>query len=347
METDTRSAPPPAPASRRRRGEQPAGRVLVTMLLAFGLAALVNADALVDRAERKPLGPDRDRSLAIWHPVQDIANITQISRLRDLGDWVVGNEDEGGSGVPVGSGPSTTVPSDVVRPTLRAPSADEPLRIYIGGDSIIRDAGDAFLNLASDSPLFETTLHYENATGLTRPDFYDWPAALAEDMETHRPDVAFILFGGNDSQGILGPNGEAYPGPSDARWRDEYARRVAGVMDILRADDRIVFWVALPPMRDDGFDGRADIMNDIYREAAETRPWMTYLDTDPLFGGGDGEYVERQPDPSGNVVDLRQEDGVHFSQPGATRLARVMLDLIDQEIQASRSGPSSTTTAPS
>ena len=315
------------------------------MVVALGLAALVNADALVERAERKPLGAGRDRSLAIWHPVQDIADITQISRLRDLGDWMVGNEDEGGSGVPLGTGPTTTVPLDAVRPALRAPSADQPLRVYIGGDSIIRDAGDAFLDLASDTPLFDTTLHYENATGLTRPDFYDWPAALADDMESHRPEVAFIMFGGNDSQGILGPNGEAYAGPSDPRWQEEYARRVAGVMDILRADDRIVFWVALPPMRDDGFDGRAEVMNDIYREAAASRPWMTYLDTDPVFGDDDGEYVERKADPNGDLLDLRQDDGVHFSQPGATHLARVMLDLIDREIQASRSDPTTTTTA--
>ena len=118
---------------------------------------------------------------------------------------MVGNEDEGGGGVPLDRSHHHRARPTLVRPTLRAPTADEPLRVYIGGDSIIRDAGDAFLNLASDSPLFETTLHYENATGLTRPDFYDWPAAFAEDMETHRPEVAFILFGGNDSQGILGP----------------------------------------------------------------------------------------------------------------------------------------------
>jgi hypothetical protein len=317
------------------------------MVAALGLAALVNADALVERAERKPLGPDRDRSLMVWHPVQDIADVSQVTRLRDLGDWLVGNEDEGGSGIPVAAGPTTTVPPDVVRPTLRAPEAGAPLRVYIGGDSIIRDAGDAFLNLAGDSPLFETTLHYENATGLTRPDFYDWPAAFQADMDTHRPEVAFILFGGNDSQGILGPDGETYPGPSDPRWREEYARRVAGVMDILRADDRIVYWVGLPPMRDAGFDGRAEVMNAIYREAAATRPWMTYLDTHPMFGDEDGEYVERKPDDRGELVDLRQEDGVHLSQPGATRLARAMLGLIDEEIQAARrSSTTSSTTTP-
>ncbi|MFL6206540.1 MAG: DUF459 domain-containing protein [Acidimicrobiales bacterium] len=316
-------------------GEQPAGRVLLTMVVALVLAALVNADALVDRAESKPLGPARDRSLMIWHPVQDVADISQISRLRDLGDWLVGNEDEGGAGIPVAAGP-TDVPDDAVRPTLRPPTADEPLRVYIGGDSIIRDAGDAFLDLASDTPLFDTTLHYENATGLTRPDFYDWPAAFTRDMAEHRPEVVFVLFGGNDSQGIIGPGGEALAGPSDPRWREEYGRRVAGVMDLLRAEDRVVYWVGLPPMRDDGFDRRAQIMNDIYRSAAQSRPWMTFLDTHPIFGDAAGSYVERKEDAGGDLVDLRQKDGVHLSQPGATQLARKMLDLIDEEIQAGR-----------
>ena len=39
----------------------------------------------------------------LWHPVQDVANVSQITRLRDLGDWLVGNEDQGGQGVPIAS----------------------------------------------------------------------------------------------------------------------------------------------------------------------------------------------------------------------------------------------------
>lgn len=325
--------PPDRPRHRARLGEQSAGQILVTMLVTLGLAALVNADALVERAERKPLGPGRDRSLAIWHPVQDIAGITQVSRLRDLGDWLAGNEDEGGTVVPE-VGPTTTVPPEVVRPSLRTPTAADPLRVYIGGDSIVRDAGDAFLNLAGANPLFRTTLHYENATGLTRPDFYDWPAALAADMAEHRPEVAFILFGGNDSQGIVAPDGAVYPGPSDPGWRTEYARRVGQAMDVLRADDRLVYWIGLPPMREAGFDGRAEIMNEIYRTAASSRPWMTFLDTHPTFGDENGDYVERKPDADGDLVDLRQDDGVHLSSPGAERLARVLLGLIDEEVRA-------------
>ena len=111
---------------------------------------------------------------------------------------------------PLASGPATTVPPDAVRPTLRAPTADEPLRVYIGGDSIIRDAGDAFLNLASDSPLFETTLHYENATGLTRPDFYDWPAALRRRHGRRTgPRWRSSCSAATTRRGSSGPDGEA------------------------------------------------------------------------------------------------------------------------------------------
>jgi hypothetical protein len=114
-------------------------------------------------------------------------------------------------------------------------------------------------------------------------------------------------------------------------------------MDLLRAEDRVVFWIGLPPMRDEGFDRRSDVMNAIYEEEASRRPWMTFLDTRPIFGDEDGEYVERKADAGGELVDLRQDDGVHLSQPGAVRMARVMLELIDREIEAGREGVASST----
>jgi hypothetical protein len=74
-------------------GVQPAGRVLVIIVAALVLAMLVNADALVERAERKPPGAERDRSLAVWHPVQDVSHVLQLDRLRQVTDWAVGDDD--------------------------------------------------------------------------------------------------------------------------------------------------------------------------------------------------------------------------------------------------------------
>ncbi|HEY7071351.1 MAG TPA: hypothetical protein VH479_14590, partial [Acidimicrobiales bacterium] len=81
-------------------GYAPAGRVLVVMVAALVLAMLVNADALVARAERQAPGPGRDRALAVWHPVQDVSHALQLHRLRQFADWVTGNDDGDGSPVP-------------------------------------------------------------------------------------------------------------------------------------------------------------------------------------------------------------------------------------------------------
>ena len=301
-------------------GEQPAGRVLLTMVRGAGAGGAGErrragraGGAQAARARPRPVAA-RSGTRCRTSPTSPRSAACATSAT----GWS-GNEDEGGGGVPLDGRPRRRARRRWCDPPCARPTADEPLRVYIGGDSIIRDAGDAFLNLASDSPLFETTLHYENATGLTRPDFYDWPAAFREDMATHRPEVAFVLFGGNDSQGIIGPNGEAFPGPSDPRWREEYARRVAGVMDILRADDRIVYWVGLPPMRDDGLrrprrdherdlprGGREPAVDDLPRHRTRSSATTT------------ASTSSARPIASGDLVDLRQEDGVHLSQPGAT-----------------------------
>ncbi len=344
----TGPASDPGPSRQRlaSRGVQPAGQVLAVMVATLGLAALINADALVQRAEDKPLGSGRDRSLMIWHPVQDVAHATQLYRLRSLGDAVAGNEARGGTGEVIEAVAPPPPEAKLVAPTLRTPTVEEPLRVFIGGDSIVRDAGDAFLQIAAGSPILEPSLHYENATGLTRPDAYDWPAALAEDMATHEPDVAIILFGGNDSQGIQTPSGEVFQTVREPGWQAEYSRRVGGVMDLLRAEGRVVFWIGLPPMREAGFDARVDILNRIYAEAATTRPWVTFVDTFPLFGDSEGNYVATADDPDG--TNLRQADGIHLSAPGATVLARELFGRIDAKLRSSEETGdlASTTTSP-
>ena len=301
------------------------------MVASLALAALVNADALVERAERKPLGADRDRSLAIWHPVQDIAHITQLHRIRQLGEWLVGDEDHGGE---VPATPTTRELVPVAPPELRQPTAAAPLRIFVGGDSVVRDAGESLLRLAADDALLTAALHYEIATGLSRPDFFDWPGALVADMVEHEPEVAVIMFGGNDAQGIIAPDGTVHSDVTQPGWKVEYARRVGDVMDSLRASDRLVIWIGQPPMRDRAFDRRIRVLNEVFEEQADDRSWIRYVDSGEVIGD-DGRYVTRLPDGAGGTTDdLRQPDGIHLSRAGADRLARHILGIIDREVAA-------------
>ncbi len=326
-----RSSRPPGP-TRRQNGESlRAAQVLVVMLIALGLAALVNADALVERAERKPIGSERDRSLATWHPVQDISHVLQLHRLRLLADDLAGDDEDATSAVGTTEAPDAATPTTVpTRPELRRPTAADPLRVWVGGDSIVRDYGESFLRLAGDVPTVEAVLHYEISSGLTRPDYIDWPASLASDLEAHDPEAVVIMFGANDAQGLIAADGTTFEQVEEPGWQAEYTRRVASIMDQLQG--RLVFWVLQPPMRDGDFNARMRILNDIYRKQAASRPWIEIVETEPLFGDANGGYVELRELPGGGIEDLRQDDGIHLSREGADLLARHTLDLLGKEI---------------
>ncbi|MGH9113163.1 MAG: DUF459 domain-containing protein, partial [Acidimicrobiales bacterium] len=339
-----RPAPPLGSQDDALAGTQPAGRVLVVMVLALVLAVLVNADDLVARAERQPLGPSRDRALTIWHPVQDVSHVLQLYRARQLADWAAGTGDHGGpepAPPSPGSGPASSTSSAATTSgdaaagaapppaevELRTPTPEEPLRLWVGGDSMAQTFGESLVRLAGETGVVDPRLHYEISSGLTRHDYYDWPRALAGDVVDQRSEVVVAVFGSNDAQGIVLPDGTPIQQMSDLRWAAEYRRRVAAVMDQLRADDRLVVWVTLPPMRDPDFDGRIDLINRIYQDEAAARPWVTVVEAADVLGD-EGEFADLLPDGSGGLEDVRLADGVHLTRDGGDRLAVEVLDVV-------------------
>lgn len=330
-------------------GVQPAGRVLVVMVATLLLAMLVNADALVERAERKPPGDERDRSLAIWHPVQDVSHVLQLYRVRQVADWIAGDDDEPAT-VPRTDRESRQAPgtaaadppddddagvetpvdgNDAV--TLRTPTEDEPLRLLVAGDFTAQVLGDSLGRAAADTGVVEATVHYESASGLTRQDYFDWPAALDEDVDEHHPEVVVLVVGVNDAQGIVTADGSPAQ-LDDPRWGEEYHRRVGELMDQLRADDRMLVWVGQPPMRDGDFAARMAALNQVYAEQAADRPWVTYVDPAALVGGAGGVYSDTAAGADGAPVEVRQPDGIHLTSAGGDLIAAHVIDLLGEQV---------------
>ena len=330
-------------------GSQPAGRVLVVMVATLLLAMLVNADALVERAERRAPGPARERALVVWHPVQDVSHALQLHRVRQLADWITG-DDESESGPPESPRDSRRAPGSATddrrddaaapageppaagspgEPTLRTPTEDDPLRLWVGGDFTAQLLGDALVASSDATGVVEPALHYESASGLTRTDYYDWPSALEEDVADHDAEVVVVALGANDAQGIVLPAGDPAQ-LDDPRWIAEYRRRVGELMDQLRADDRLTVWVGQPPMRDPDYGGRMAMINQAFAAEAADRPWVAFVDPATVIGDPSGAYADVVAGPDGTPVEARQPDGIHLTPAGAELLAAHVLALVDE-----------------
>lgn len=330
-------------------GVQPAGRVLVVMVAALVLAMLVNADALVERAERKPPGAERDRSLAIWHPVQDVSHVLQLYRVRQLADWIAGDDDDQVAAPRTdresrqAPGTAPADPRDDTRPdgeapvdgdravTLRTPTEDDPLRLLVAGDFTAQVLGDSLGRAAADTGVVDATVHYESASGLTRKDYFDWPAALDEDLAEHESEVVVLVVGVNDAQGIVTADGTPAQ-LDDPRWGEEYHRRVGALMDQLRADDRLLVWVGQPPMRDGDFAARMAALNQVYATQAADRPWVTFVDPAAVVGGAGGVYSDTAAGADGAPVEVRQPDGIHLTSAGGDLIAAHVIALLGDQV---------------
>jgi hypothetical protein len=176
------------------------------------------------------------------------------------------------------------------------------------------------------------------ASGLTRPDYYDWPAALRTDVAADDPEVVVLVVGVNDGQGIVLPDGTPVPEVSDPRWPGEYRRRVAAVMDQLRGDDRLVLWVLLPPMQDPDYGARIAVIRDAVVAEAASRPWIATVDATASVADAAGAYADAVPDATGAAVEVRQSDGIHLAPAGADRLAAQVLDVLRARADLSGSG---------
>ena len=326
--------------------------ILVGTLL---FAALLNADHLVDRAGKKPFGGSRDFWLAVWEPFQDVSDATYLNRPRR---WL----DEGLGREPTVARPATSTPTAGVEqsrpgataaetaaatepgippespaaapatpaPRLRTGTPEAPLRMWVGGDSMAVALGGSLLRLASGTGVIAPSLDARSSTGLTRPDYFDWPTGLAAIAEKQKPDVIVVIFGANDSQGIRTPEGKIFQ-PKSEGWLTEYRRRVGAAMDLVAGQGRLVIWVGQPAMEADGFAGRMQELNTIYREEAATRDGILFFDSWPLFVDASGKYNSFLADDDGALQEMRQGDGVHLSLAGANRLASAILKRLNDE----------------
>lgn len=232
-----------------------------------------------------------------------------------------GDQGAAGAGGPDGAAAVSTAPTPTpTPPKVWVASRADPVRVWVGGDSMGGELGLALEPVLRETNAFRPTTFYKESTGICRYDFYDWGRQVKAVVKTARPQAAVIMIGTNDTQSVW-KDGEwiAY---GQMAWKRAYEERVGEIMDtMLRGGARRVYWVGMPIMGEGWRNSRMRLINKVFQKQAEQRPGAEYIDIWGLYANADGSF-----DPS-----LRLGDQVHFTVEGQQLLADTVYKAIEQD----------------
>ncbi len=315
-------------------------RALALALGAFAVWFLLFAPTLQHNAQVSPVGTRRTVSLDVVGPVAALSRALGLSHIvsvtgrgNGLSTGSVGLTSSGprpvvprrgaGAGAKPGHGggppPPTTVP-----PNPKLPTAANPLRVLIVGDSIGLDMGGPLQSDLAGTGIVNAALDARESTGLTRPDYFNWPAELTADLKSTQPQVVVVMIGANDAQDFLGPPDVPY---TSSQWNTLYAQRVAQFMQIAESGGALVVWVGMPPMQNPGLSAQmSDVNAVVQQQAVRAHPPVTYVGTDKSLGTAQGGYTAFVTNAAGQIVNVRAPDGTHLTTGGGQVAAQQVIN---------------------
>ena len=219
--------------------------------------------------------------------------------------------------------PAPPGPTGALPPLNAHPTAADPLRVLVIGDSIGIDLGQPLVADLSATGVATATLDGRIDTGLARPDYFNWPVELGVDLANDRPQLVVVMMGANDPQSLVGPDGSIdYGSPG---WSTAYGRRVRTFIDEAKAAGAHVLWVGMPPMAQSNLNAGMQVLDSVVQAQVSADPGSTYLASTDVLGDGHGNYTAYLPDSSGAEVNIRTPDGIHLSPSGGERLSQAVL----------------------
>lgn len=323
----------------------PAGMVLVVFLVCMLTWTLIYAPSLKRASLAQPLGLRRTVSLWVLAPLAAISNVVQLTKVTDGISSALGRDPSAGPGGGIAPNPDPLPPDSVsgspapAKPpervvktdAIRRPTAAEKLRVAVVGDSLAAGLG-VLMERVLRPTLSRVARYGQISTGLSRPDYFDWPAALRQIESGGRPDLVVVMTGVNDNQGLTTAGGRLDTPIGTVEWPRAYERRVEGFARIAVDGGAHVVWVGLPIVSDRDRWPLFQRQNDIFERVAARVPNMAFVDTWDRFATPDGDYTAFLHD-DGNVEEIRESDGIHFNGTGYDIVARAVVEAAVDEFR--------------
>jgi hypothetical protein len=258
-----------------------------------------------------------------------------------LTSWLSPESDLGSSGTgfvsstttsPTGAAPQVppVTPEAFDPAALGAPAPPRrPLKtLLVTGDSMSQPLDTEMARRLAGSVRVIRDPHL--GTGISKSIIADWGKLSVDQVRADHPDAVIVFIGANEGFPMQGPTGKQVS-CCGADWAAVYASRARLMMNTYRqAGAARVYWLTLPTPRDGDRQKIARAVNAAIAVAAE--PWRSQVrvvDTVPIFTPG--MHYRDAMDVGGQQKIVRESDGIHLNQTGASVLADTLLATIDRD----------------
>jgi hypothetical protein len=211
--------------------------------------------------------------------------------------------------------PTTTAPPVLPAVQVRTPTAADPLRVLLFGDSVMATAGpgvDAALRATGAGRAVNATAP---AFGLTS--LYDWRAEWPSLLARERPDVIVLMFGGWDTD-MIRLAGPAY-----------YQRLVDQAIAMMATTGALITFVGMPTTGQVfGAQPTRRLVNGFFQRAAAAHPGaVAYLAPEPWLDDPLQNFRSFAQGPDGRWERLHKDkDDVHLCAAGAALFGAGLVD---------------------
>jgi hypothetical protein len=311
-----------------------AREAVLAVLVAAVLLIFAEGSSVKKAGEEMKPGLGRSAVLAVGRPSSSIARALPVAAVAHAATGWLNPEPNlsgGGFATLAAGGQIPPVTPAAFAPQSLGDAASQRHKLHtllVTGDSMSMPL-DADLAEA----LVEDHVHVDQdphiGTGISTTFVVNWAKLAASQVKSDHPDAVVVFIGANDGFPMTGPGGDEVACCS-ASWAAIYADRVREVMDTYLASGARVYWMPLPAPREGARARIARVVNAAIEVAAQ--PWaaqVQVIDTVPTFTPG---FIYRDAmDVGGKQTIVREADGIHLNVPGASVLARIVLDHLQQD----------------
>ena len=197
-------------------------------------------------------------------------------------------------------------------PTLENYGTNLP-RVLIMGDSMMVGSLGRVLESELRARNVEHERHAKIATGLARPDYFNWHAKVRQVYSNDSFDLAVVMLGGNDTQNIE-VDGQRYDFGTKG-WNKIYTGRVHRLLNYMCVKTSDLIWLGSPAMRSPRYNRKIMLVNHLVENVVKQHECARYVPTAPWLASDKGGYTSFLR-YGGRSARVRMSDGIHLTRTG-------------------------------